>query len=156
MTEQNSDPVNGLTPYDFELFDNNKPQVISEDITSHPISLVLVIQANSSVSHFLPDIQRLGNMVQAQLLGDSGEVAVLAFDHRIKTILPFTADTDKLSPALKKITAGSSTAVVNDAVMQAINMLRVQAENAPAHRDRGSAKQERRQRNSHARGDGRG
>jgi VWFA-related protein len=126
VTERNGDVVNGLTPYDFELFDNNKPQVIAEDITNHPISLVLVIQANSSVAHFLPDIQRLGNLVQAQLLGDSGEVAVLAFDHRIQTILPFTADPDKLAPALKKITAGSSTAVVNDAVMSAINMLRVQ------------------------------
>jgi VWFA-related protein len=126
VTEKNGDPVNGLTPYDFELTDNNQPQRITEDITAHPISLVLVIQANSSVAHFLPKIDKLGNMLQAQLLGDTGEVAVLAFDHRIKTILPMTADLDKLSPALKKITPGSSTAVVNDAVMSAINMLRIQ------------------------------
>jgi VWFA-related protein len=126
VTEKNGDPVNGLTPYDFELYDNNRPQRITEDITAHPISLVLVIQANSSVAHFLPKIDKLGNMVQAQLLGDTGEAAVLAFDHRIKTILPMTADLDKLSPALKKITPGSSTSVVNDAVMSAINMLRTQ------------------------------
>jgi VWFA-related protein len=128
VAEKNGDPVNGLTPYDFELFDNNRPQVIAEDITAHPISLVLVIQANSSVEHFLPKIDRLGNMVQSQLLGDTGEVAVLAFDHRIQTILPMTADLDKLSPALKKIHAGSSQAVVNDAVMSAINILRTQDE----------------------------
>jgi VWFA-related protein len=128
VTERNGEPVNGLTPYDFELFDNNKPQVITEDITSHPMSLVLVIQANSSVEHFLPKIDRLGNMVQAQLLGESGEVAVLAFDHRIQTILPLTADLDKLSPALKKIKPGSSSSVVNDAVMSAINILRIQDE----------------------------
>lgn len=126
VMEKNGDPVNGLTPYDFELYDNNRPQVVTEDITSHPISLVLVIQANSSVEHFLPKIDRLGNMVQSQLLGDSGEVAVVAFDHRIQTILPMTADLDKLPPALKKIHAGSSQSVVNDAVMGAINMLRVQ------------------------------
>jgi VWFA-related protein len=126
VTERNGDAVNGLTPYDFELYDNNKPQAITEDISAHPISLVLVIQANSSVAHFLPKIDRLGNMVQSSLLGDSGEVAVLAFDHRIQTILPLTADLDRLSPALKKITPGSSTSVVNDAVMSAINILRVQ------------------------------
>jgi VWFA-related protein len=126
VTERNGDPVNGLTPYDFEVFDNNKPQVIAEDITSHPMSLVLVIQANSSVEKFLPKIDRLGNMVQSQLLGETGEVAVLAFDHRIQTILPLTADLDKLSPALKKIKPGSSSSVVNDAVMSAINILRVQ------------------------------
>jgi len=124
VTERNGDPVNGLTSYDFELFDNGRPQAITEDITSHPISLVLVIQASSNVDHFLPYIQRLGNLVQAQLLGDAGEVAVIAFDHRIQTILPFTADTDKLSAALKKIRPGSSQGVVNDAVMSAINMLR--------------------------------
>src|SRR5579863_3191274 len=120
VTEKNGDPVNGLTPYDFELFDNNRPQVITEDITAHPISLVLIVQANSSVEHFLPKIDRLGNMVQAQLLGDTGEVAVLAFDHRIQTMLPMTADLDKLSPALKKIHAGGQNSVVNDAVMSGI------------------------------------
>src|ERR1700684_3278862 len=126
VMEKNGDPVNGLTPYDFELYDNNRPQSITEDITAHPISLVLAIQANSSVEHFLPKIDRLGNMLQSSLLGDTGEVAVLAFDHRIQTILPMTADLDKLSPALKKVHAGSSQAVVNDAVMSAINMLRTQ------------------------------
>lgn len=126
VTERNGEAVNGLTPYDFELYDNNRPQAITEDITSHPISLVLVIQANSSVEHFLPKIDRLGNMVQSQLLGDTGEVAVLAFDHRIQTILPMTADLDKLPPAMKKIKPGSSQSVVNDAVMSAINMLRNQ------------------------------
>jgi VWFA-related protein len=126
VRQRNGDVVNGLTPYDFEVYDNNKPQKISEDITSHPISLVLVIQANSSVAHFLPKIDKLGSMIQSSLLGDNGEAAVIAFDHRIQTILPMTADLDKLSPALKKITAGSSTSVVNDAVMGAINMLRNQ------------------------------
>jgi VWFA-related protein len=132
VTEKNGEPVNGLTPYDFELFDNNRPQSISEDITAHPISLVLAIQANSSVEHFLPKIDRLGNMLQSSLLGDTGEVAVLAFDHRIQTILPMTADLDKLSPALKKIHSGGSNSVVNDAVMAGINMLK----NHDTHRQR--------------------
>jgi VWFA-related protein len=126
VTEKNGEFVNGLTPYDFELLDNGKPQAITEDVTSHPISLVLVIQANSSVEHFLPNIRRLGNLVEAQLLGESGEVAVVEFDHRIQDLLPFTSDPDKLAPALKKITPGSSQSVVNDAVMHAINMLRRQ------------------------------
>lgn len=124
VTDRSGETVNGLTPYDFELFDNGKPQKITEDVTSHPISLVIVIQANSSVEHFLPNIQKLGSLVEGQLLGESGEVAVLMFDHRIQTLLPFTSEPDKLSLALKKVKPGSSTAVVNDAVMQAINMLK--------------------------------
>lgn len=124
VTDRSGEPVNGLTPYDFELFDNGKPQKITEDVTSHPISLVIVIQANSSVEHFLPNIQKLGSLVEGQLLGESGEVAVLMFDHRIQTLLPFTSEPDKLTVALKKVKPGSSTAVVNDAVMEAINMLK--------------------------------
>jgi VWFA-related protein len=124
VTDHSGVTVNGLTPYDFELFDNGKPQKITEDVTSHPISLVIVIQANSSVEHFLPNIQKLGSLVEAQLLGESGEVAVLKFDHRIQPLLPFTSEPDKLAASLKKVTPGSSTAVVNDAVMQAINMLK--------------------------------
>ena len=124
VTDRSGQTVNGLTPYDFELFDNGKPQKITEDVTSHPISLVLVIQANSSVEHFLPNIQKLGSLVEAQLLGESGEVAVTMFDHRIQTLLPFTSEPDKLAAALKKVKPGSSTAVVNDAVMQAIDMLK--------------------------------
>lgn len=122
--KRTGDTVNGLTPYDFELYDNGKLQKITEDVTSHPLSVVLVIQANSVVEHFIPQMQRLGNLVEAQLLGESGEVAVVAFDHRIQTLLPFTSEPDKLKPALKKIKAGSTTAVVNDAVMSAIQMLK--------------------------------
>jgi VWFA-related protein len=122
--KRTGDVVNGLTPYDFELFDNGKPQKITEDMASHPISLVIVVQANSSVEHFLPNIQRLGNLVEAQLLGESGEVAVIEFDHRIQTLLPWTSEQDKLAPALKKLKAGSTTAAINDAMMQAIQMLK--------------------------------
>jgi VWFA-related protein len=124
VTDRSGEFVNGLTPYDFELYDNGKPQRITEDITSHPISLVIVIQANSVVERFIPQIQKLGNLVEAQLLGETGEVAVLEFDHRFQWLLPFTSEPDKLSPALKKIKAGSSTAAVNDAVVRAIDELK--------------------------------
>ena len=89
------------------MYDNGKPQRITEDITNHPISLVIVIQANSAVERFIPQIQKLGNLVEAQLLGETGEVAVLEFDHRFQWLLPFTSEPDKLNLALKKIKAGS-------------------------------------------------
>jgi len=124
VTDRNGDFVNGLTPYDFELYDKDKLQKITADITSHPLSMVMVIQANSVVEKFIPKIQRLGNMIEAQVLGESGEVAVIAFDHRFQTLLPFTSEPDKLALALKKLRAGSSTAAVNDAVVRGINLLK--------------------------------
>ena len=41
--------VNGLNALDFQLFDNGKPQKISEDLSEHPISLVVAIQANTGM-----------------------------------------------------------------------------------------------------------
>jgi VWFA-related protein len=126
VTDRSGNFVNGLTPYDFELFDNGRPQIITEDVASHPISLVIVIQANSSVEMFLPKIRRLGNLVEAQLLGESGEVAVISFDHKNHLLLPFTSEPGKLSGALtaEKLRAGSYTAAVNDAMMEAVNLLK--------------------------------
>ena len=124
VTDRSGEFVNGLTPYDFELFDNGKIQKITADVTSHPISMVIIIQANSAIENFIPKIQKLGNLVEAQLLGETGEVAVMEFDHRFQTLQPFTSEPGKLGLALKKVKAGSSTAAVNDAVMRGINMLK--------------------------------
>jgi VWFA-related protein len=124
VTDRNGDFVSGLMPSDFRLLDNGKPQRITEDAASHPISVVVAIQANAEVEKILPQIQKLGALLQAQVLGDEGEVAVLAFDHRIQTLTDFTSDPDKIAMALKKLKAGSWTSTLNDATLEAINMLR--------------------------------
>src|ERR1700743_1847387 len=50
--------ISGLTPYDFRLFDNNKLQRITEDLAEHPLSVVVVIQANRDVEAMIPKIVR--------------------------------------------------------------------------------------------------
>src|SRR5579863_2633650 len=124
VTDRDGNFVSGLMPADFRLLDNGKPQRITEDVASHPISVVVAIQANQEVEKILPQIQRLGSLLQAQVLGDEGEVAVLAFDHRIQTLTDFTSDPDKIAMALKKLKAGSWTSSLNDATLEAIAMLR--------------------------------
>ena len=74
------------------MLDNGKPQKITEDIAIHPISMVIAVQANLEVEKMLPAIQKLGSAIQAQVLGDDGEAAVLQFDHRIQTLTDFTSD----------------------------------------------------------------
>ena len=44
VTDKNGNPINGLRVEDFMLFDKGKPQAITEDQTSHPLSLVILIQ----------------------------------------------------------------------------------------------------------------
>ncbi len=99
--------LNGLTPLDFHLTDNGQPQKISEDVTSHPLSMVVAIQANSDVEKILPTVKRLSSVFEALVLGDNGELAVMAFDHRVTTLTDFTSEPAKIDAAFKKLTPGS-------------------------------------------------
>src|SRR5258707_8080653 len=56
VTDKDGRFVNGLTPLDFQLFDNGKPQRISEDVATHPISLVVAIQASAETEQLLPAV----------------------------------------------------------------------------------------------------
>ena len=124
VTDKSGNIVNGLTVKDFRLEDNRKPQAITEDVATHPISMVIAVQANLEVEKMLPMIQKLASSIQAQVLGDDGEAAVIEFDHRIQTLTDFTSDPDKLAAALKKLKAGSSQSRLNDATIEGINLLR--------------------------------
>ncbi|MEQ1946699.1 MAG: VWA domain-containing protein [Bryobacteraceae bacterium] len=132
VTTKDGSVVNNLKPTDFQLLDNNKPQRFTEDVTAHPLSVVVAVQANSQVEKILPQVQKIGSLLQAQVLGDEGEAAVMMFDHRIQTLQDFTSDGDKINVALKKLKPGSSSARLNDATIEAITMLKTR----PASRRR--------------------
>jgi VWFA-related protein len=132
VTDRNGTFVNGLTPKDFVLTDNGKVQNITEDIAEHPLSLVVTIQANADVEKILPQIQRLAPVFESLVLGDTGEMAVVAFDHRNQTLADFTSDPMKIDAAFKKLRAGSYSSNLNDAAMFSLNMLR----NRPVSRRR--------------------
>jgi VWFA-related protein len=116
--------INGLQSHDFQLTDNGKPQDIKVDVTYIPISLVVAIQANASAEPVLPVVRKIGPLLQGLVTGDQGEVAIVAFDHRIQTLQDFTTDTAKIEEALAKLRAGSSTSSLNDAVVQSVRMLK--------------------------------
>lgn len=116
-------PVPGLTPYDFRLFDNGKAQKITEDIAQHPMSLVVVVQANNDVEKILPNIIKQASAIESLVAGADGEVAVLAFDHRVQEMTGFTSDEAQIDTAFRKLKPGSYTAALNDATLRAITML---------------------------------
>jgi len=72
----------------------------------------------------LPAVRNIGPLLQGLVTGDQGEVAIVAFDHRIQTLQDFTTDTGRIKEALAKLHAGSSISAVNDAVVQSVRMLR--------------------------------
>jgi VWFA-related protein len=124
--------VNGLSEQDFQLFDKGIPQKFTEDVATHPISMVVVVQASANMEKLLPDIRKIGNLVSQAVLGETGELAVIAFDHRVQNLTGFTSDPDQISAAFKKIKTGSSTSRLNDATVNAVRLLRTR----PAERRR--------------------
>jgi VWFA-related protein len=124
--------LNGLQPQNFRLLDNGKAQDIHVDVAFQPISLVIAIQANDHVEGMLPKIGKIGALIQPMVIGEQGEAAVLAFDHRFRLMQDFTSDSTKLETAMKKITPGSRSSRLIDAVIESVRMLR----SRPANRRR--------------------
>ncbi len=116
--------IDGLVAKDFELYDNDKPQRIESDLIDQPLSVVLAVQANSEVAPVLPTLRKAGVLVQGLVTGQDGDVAVLAFDHRMQLLQDFTNDPDKLNDAMHRITAGSSSAALVDAIVEGDHLLK--------------------------------
>jgi len=121
--------VNNIRPEQFHLFDNDQEQNISVDMSYTPISLVLLIQANSHVEKMLPEVNKIGGLINAQIIGEQGETAVIAYDARIRTLQDFTTDPSKVTDAVKKIRPGSESNRMIDAVMEGTRLLRSRPRN---------------------------
>jgi len=124
VTDRDGGWVHGLQPEQFHLFDNEKEQNIKVDVTYIPISLVIVVEASSRVEAILPQIQRIGGLIQPLVIGDQGEAAVVAYDSRIRTLQDFTPDSEKVTQAVKKIQAGSLSSRMVDGVFEGTRLLR--------------------------------
>ncbi|MEX2262176.1 MAG: VWA domain-containing protein [Bryobacteraceae bacterium] len=116
--------VSDLQPHDFRLFDNRKEQNIKVDVHFQPISLVIAVQASAAVEEVLPQVRKIGSLIEPMVVGERGEASVVAFDGRVRVLQEFTADFDKISAALKKLTPGSGSSRLIDGVTQGIRMLR--------------------------------
>ncbi len=117
--------VNGLRTGDFELFDNDRLQRIQSEAVQLPMSIVLAVQANSEVEPVLPKLRKTGLLLHGLVTGEGGDVAVLAFDHRMQLIQDFTSDVDKIDDSMQKIRMGSRQAALIDAVREGDRLLKV-------------------------------
>jgi VWFA-related protein len=123
VLDRSGNYVNGLSLDDFRLFDNNKPQKISADVAFEPLSLVVAVECSSILTDILPKIQKVGVMLDNYVVGEKGEAAVVAFDHRVRVMQEFTSDAGKIDVAMKAIKPGSSSSRMIDAVTDSVRML---------------------------------
>ncbi len=116
--------VNGLNVKQFELYDNDRAQKIAAEYTQLPMSVVLVVQSNSEIEPVLPKLKKIGILLHGLVTGEGGDVAILAFDHRMQHLLDFTGDANKIDDAMQKLKSGSTSAALIDAVLEADHMLK--------------------------------
>ena len=116
--------VTGLKASDFELYDNNRMQKVDAELIEQPLSVVLAVQANSEVSGFLPKLKKSAELLHGLVTGEDGDVAILAFDHRMMLLQDFTKDPDKLDTAMDHLRSGSSSSALIDAVLESDRLLK--------------------------------
>ena len=121
--DRNNATVNGIEPFQFHLFDNNKEQNIQVDISYQPISVVICIQANEHVENMLPQIRRIGNLVTPLVIGDQGAAAIISFGSNVKTLQQFTSNPDLITKAVRDIQPGGYSNRMIDAVVEGARML---------------------------------
>ncbi|HEX4166302.1 MAG TPA: hypothetical protein VHZ55_12610 [Bryobacteraceae bacterium] len=115
--------VTGLKGSDFKVYDNGKAQKIDADLIEQPVS-VLAVQANAEMEGFLPKLKKSANLLHGLVTGVNGDVAILAFDHRMQLLQDFTSDPDKLDDAMQRLRAGSNSSAIIDAVLEGDRMLK--------------------------------
>ena len=123
VTDSKGHSVDGLTPDDLILFDNNVPQRIQMDWITYPIDLVVAVQASSNSGAVIDKLGGSGILVTSLLAAGAGETAVISFSDDVKVHQDFTASPDLVTHALRMLRKEGDDAHMLDALRQALSML---------------------------------
>jgi VWFA-related protein len=115
--------VFGLEGNAFQVFDNGYSQKATVDSELPRLSVVLAVEANQDVRGYTKFIAKVGSAVDALLVGERGEGALLQYGEEVTVLKPFEEDGDMQS-ALRKLSGAGHKARAADAGMRAIAMLR--------------------------------
>src|SRR5437867_9472734 len=101
--------VPDLTKDDFEVFDNEKPQVLTYfDNSIHPITVVVMLDTSGSMTLTIDLLKRAAEQFLIRLLPeDKGRVG--AFNDKIQISARFTSDRDELVTSVRDVDYGNGT-----------------------------------------------
>src|ERR1700730_15777063 len=114
--------ISGLQRTDFRVFDKGRLQNVTMDITSAPVSVVVAIQTNQDVREYLPFMAKTGSTLDAQLVGEAGEAAVITYSGKITVVKPF--NTRDVQAGMGNISVNGMDARMIDAGMRGIALLK--------------------------------
>lgn len=114
--------IAGLSASDFRLTDNDHPQKISVDVSSVPISLVVVLQANDAVREYLTFIQNTSALLDDSLAAATGQAALITYGDEVTLAKPFAQS--ELRDAMQAVAPYGTKALMLDAGLRAIDILK--------------------------------
>jgi VWFA-related protein len=115
--------IDGLTPDDLILYDNNVPQRIQMDWMTYPIDLVVAVQTSSNSGAVIDKLGGSGILFTQLLAADAGETAVISFSDDVKVHQDFTGNPDLVIHALRTLRKEGDQAHMLDALLQALRIL---------------------------------
>jgi VWFA-related protein len=123
VTDSKGHYVDGLTPEDLTLYDNNVPQAIQMDWMMYPIDLVVAVQTSANSGAVIDKLGGTGILFTQLLAADAGKTAVISFSDDVKVHQDFTGDPDLVIHSLKMLRKEGNDAHILDALRQALLML---------------------------------
>jgi VWFA-related protein len=123
VTDSRGRYVDGLTPADLILYDNNVPQAIRMDWMTYPIDLVVAVETSSNSGAVVDKLGGSGILFTQLVAADAGETAVISFSDEVTVHQDFTGDPNFVIHALRMLRKEGGEAHMLDALRQALIML---------------------------------
>src|SRR5258708_28872207 len=116
ITDSKGHYVDGLTPEDLILYDNNVPQRIQMDWMMYPISLVVAVETSSNSGAVIDKLGGSGILFTQLLAADAGETAMISFSDEVKVHREFTSNPDSVIHSLRMLRKEGGEAHMLDAL----------------------------------------
>ena len=123
ITDSRGRNVDGLTPDDLILYDNNVPQKIQMDWMAYPIDLVVAVQTSANSGAVIDKLGGSGILFTELLAAYAGETAVISFSDEVKVHQEFTSNPDLVIHSMRMLRKEGDNAHILDALRQALSML---------------------------------
>jgi VWFA-related protein len=123
VTDSRGRYVDGLTPADLILYDNNVPQAIRMDWMTYPIDLVVAVETSSNSGAVVDKLGGSGILFTQLVAADAGETAVISFSDEVTVHQDFTGNPNFVIHALRMLRKEGGEAHMLDALRQALIML---------------------------------
>lgn len=132
VEDRKGNPVSGLQPSDFVLFDNGqqRPATVDvSDVSAAPVAMVVLVQTNDFARSALGKTRKVGSMIPEAVTGANSRAAVVTFDEQVAVRQELTDDPDSVADAFRTLeSTDAADAKLLDATVIALNLL----QNRPA------------------------